>query len=159
MGGRSIQAPGLRFTLLSYQVAIDLDHLAAAAEPRAAPKCSSRSAPDRPPATANDIIHRAKTFSDPAATSYGLDDHAAYDPKAVWGDTRISKAPDPTIETQYDQQPPATMQSGVRINHGCLPIPGLMVTPVLDLGEEASIDLDILDCARRCLDAEVVSFE
>jgi hypothetical protein len=30
-----------------------------------------RSAPDRPHATANDIIHRAKTFSDLAATSYG----------------------------------------------------------------------------------------
>ena len=32
---------------------------------RAAPKCSSRSAPDRPSATANDIIHRAKR---PSAT-------------------------------------------------------------------------------------------
>jgi hypothetical protein len=37
----------------------------------AAPKCSSRSAPDRPLATTNDIIHRAKTFSGTASTSYG----------------------------------------------------------------------------------------
>lgn len=42
--------------------------------PRAASKCSSRSAHDRPPATASDITGSAKTFSDPAATSYGSDD-------------------------------------------------------------------------------------
>jgi hypothetical protein len=54
------------------KVAIDLDHFSAVADQNAAPKCSSRSGPDRPPATANDIIHRAKTFSDLAATSYGL---------------------------------------------------------------------------------------
>ena len=49
----------------SYQVAIDLDHCFAVAEPRAAPKCSSRSAPDRPPAAANGITYRARDLQRP----------------------------------------------------------------------------------------------
>jgi hypothetical protein len=53
------------YPLWSYQVAIDLDHFAATAEQRAAPKCSSRSAPERPSATANDITDRAKDLQRP----------------------------------------------------------------------------------------------
>jgi hypothetical protein len=41
------------------------------------------SAPDRLPATASGIIHRAKTFSDLAATGYGLEGHARGVPDQV----------------------------------------------------------------------------
>jgi hypothetical protein len=47
------------------------------AAPRAAAKCSSQNAPCRPQPTARALTGSPKTFSDRAATDYGIDDHSA----------------------------------------------------------------------------------
>ena len=49
--------------------------MASSRDARAAPKCSNQTAPGRPHPTSTTSTKSGKTFSDPAATSYGSDVH------------------------------------------------------------------------------------